>query len=72
MIPLTDFFTFCIETLNSPQLIHSPHLRAKFGDVLYLVFLPPEDRLDKGGGREERGHMAYTGLLLSSPEAQVC
>lgn len=44
--------------------------RAKLGDILYLVFLPPEARLhDDHSG--DRSHMVYTNLLLASAAAQV-
>ena len=45
--------------------------RAKLGDILYLVFLPPEARHhdDPSGG--DRSHLVYTNLLLASAAAQV-
>jgi ubiquitin conjugation factor E4 B len=66
--PLDGFLEFCVLVLDRPALVRSPHLRAKFGDILYLVFLPPEDRLDS---RPEamQSPLLY-GLLLASRSAQ--
>jgi len=71
--PLAPFFDLCIQALTRPQLVHSPHLRAKIGDLLYLVFLPPEERLDHSStsAAATRGHSVYTSFLLNNPLAQA-
>jgi len=69
--PLPPFFALCIQALTRPQLVHSPHLRAQIGDLLYYVFLPPEDRHDSPPSSTTRGHAIYTSLLLSNPLAQA-
>ncbi|GAB5033245.1 ubiquitin conjugation factor e4 b [Nannochloropsis oceanica] len=69
--PLPPFFTLCIQALTRPQLVHSPHLRAQIGDLLYYVFLPPEERQDSLPPSMMRGHAVYTSLLLSNPLAQA-
>lgn len=68
-VDLEGIFTFCVWMLTNPALIHSPHLRAKFGDVLYMVFLPPEERMEEGNPPPP-SHVMYTRLLLTHPEAQ--
>jgi len=65
---LEEIFDFCVLVLKLPDLIHSPHLRAKFGDVLHMVFLPHEDRGDHSP--PPVGATPYTNFLLSRPNAQ--
>lgn len=66
---LEELFDFCVLVLSLPDLIHSPHLRAKFGDVLHMVFLPHEERGDHGVPPPP-GSSVYTNFLLSRSNAQ--
>lgn len=71
--PLQELFAFCVTALSHPARIHSPHLRAKFGDVLFTVFLPPEEHYDYSARHHPHDvpHNApHTAFLLTSPEAQ--
>jgi len=46
-VPLMDhLLTFLVAFTSNTSVVKSPHVRAKFGDVLYQVFLPPAARHD--------------------------
>lgn len=69
--PLDSVLSLILFFLRRPWAIQSPHLRAKFGQVLYHVFLPVHER-----GREEMfTHTPsmdgpHTALLSSHLDAQ--
>eukprot|EP00611_Tribonema_gayanum_P019689 TRINITY_DN3451_c0_g1_i4.p1 TRINITY_DN3451_c0_g1~~TRINITY_DN3451_c0_g1_i4.p1 ORF type:complete len:754 (+),score=251.32 TRINITY_DN3451_c0_g1_i4:167-2263(+) len=64
--------TFVVYLLAHPSLVRSPHLRAKFGDVLFNAFLPESERFEDGRGRGRGGAVddPHTALLYSHPLAQ--
>ena len=68
-VPLDDLLSLAVSFLATPSLVHSPHLRAKFGAVLYEVFLPQAEKKESERGHPVPGSPAYAGLLLSHPLA---
>ena len=68
---LGSLFECAVRFLVTPTLVHSPHVRARLGDLLFEVYLDPEAKSD----REERGPAnsalgAVRGLLRQHPLAQ--
>ncbi len=69
--PLDSVLSMILYFLRRPWAVQSPHLRAKFGQVLYHVFLPVHER-----GREELFTHSpsldgpHTSLLASHVDAQ--
>ena len=50
-LPLNALMQLIVSLLHSPQYIRSPHLRAKFGEVLFQCFLPIDFK------REQQAYM---------------
>jgi ubiquitin conjugation factor E4 B len=65
---LSSVMDLVVLLLSQPSLVRSPHLRAKLGDVLYWVFLPPSER--EGGSPGQRSQ-PHTALLYMHRMAQT-
>jgi len=66
---LTSLFECVVALLSEPQLVHSPHLRAKFAQLLYHVYLAAEHKPD--AGRAMKFAQPHQNLLQMHPRAQV-
>jgi Ubiquitin elongating factor core len=73
---LEPLMTFVVFLLAHPSLVHSPHLRAKLGDVLFSAFLPASERPDANTqqqqGRGSSVNESHCALLYNHQLAQVC
>jgi hypothetical protein len=72
---LEPLMTFVVFLLAHPSLVHSPHLRAKLGDVLFSAFLPASERPDAAKQQQPtRGNAvneSHCALLYNHQLAQV-
>jgi ubiquitin conjugation factor E4 B len=63
---LKELLKMIIIFLSSPGYVHSPHLRAKMSEVLFLIFLPSEESEE----RETAGTAFGVELLMTDTLAQ--
>lgn len=70
LIPLDSVLSLLIFFLRRPWAIQSPHLRAKFGQVLYHVFLPVQERGQDDSSSSMVGDGPHTALLPTHLDAQ--
>ena len=65
--PLNAIFESAIGFLAKPSRAHSPHVRAKIGEMLYAVYLEPSAKPDEDGRVSK---LPCLSLIRSNPEAQ--
>ncbi len=70
LVPLDSVLSLLIFFLRRPWAIQSPHLRAKFGQVLFHVFLPVQDRGQEDSSSNTVGDGPHTTLLSAHIDAQ--
>ncbi|DAZ93776.1 TPA: hypothetical protein N0F65_008043 [Lagenidium giganteum] len=64
--PLDELLKMIILFLSSPSYVRSPHLRAKMSELLFFIFLPPEETEE----RQTAGTPSGMQLLTMNPTAQ--
>eukprot|EP00940_MAST-03C_sp_MAST-3C-sp2_P002016 g2016.t1 len=67
---MNEIVNFVVLILASPQYIRSPHLRAKFGDLLFFAFLESNVH-GTNGFRRERRRSAFCARLISDHPVAV-